>query len=140
MGMKAHLYILFSFLLLIACDNDDCCVTPPESEVEITLIGEWRLDKLCFSDGASTCNEDDLWEPDYTECVTFTADTFSFDRDGELCTGTYTITDFGFSMTADATSTCIFESIDYQILDHKVDRIVMSPFCTEGCPHVYVRK
>lgn len=139
--MKVYKLIILCLIIISfsACDSEECCVNPPESEA--TLIGEWRLDKLCFSNGASTCNEGDLWEPDYSECVTFTEDTFLFDRDGEICSGTYVMTEWGFDMTPDASSACIFENaISYNIIELLVDKLTMSPFCTEGCPHVYVRK
>lgn len=137
--MKVHLLILTLLVIgFISCGDDDiCCVTPPEI---VTLVGDWKLDKLCFSNGASSCNEEDLWEPDYSECVTFTEDTFSFDRDGVMCIGNYVLTDMGFTMKAESRSECVFETIDYIIIEHTFDKLTMSPLCIEGCPHVYVRK
>lgn len=134
----SYLIYIFIAILLTAtsCDEDECCVTPPE----VTLLGDWQLDKLCFSNGASTCNEDDLWDPDYSESVTFTADTYSFDRDGEICAGSYELTGLGFDMTADPNSSCVFEDSQYIIIELTKDKLTMSPQCIEGCPHVYVRK
>lgn len=111
----------------------------PEVE-DITLIGKWDLKKLCFSDGASSCTIDDMWDADYSEIVTFfESGEFSINRDGEDCQGTFTTPRENGILLKAGGDPCFFSEIEYSILSQTADTLIMSPLCIEGCPMMYTR-
>lgn len=121
-----------------SCSEQDCCAMPVG---EPKILGTWKLDKLCFSNGASSCNEEDMWDAEINQVITFNENgEFTFDTDGEICSGTYDIdTDLFVNLIASAGS-CTFEETIYILELRSVNEIMFSPRCIEGCPHLYVRE
>lgn len=119
-----------------SCSEKECCVTPPEP----TMEGTWKLDKLCFSNGASSCNEEDMWDADTDQFLTFTDSEFTFDIDGEICTGTY-VRDGETMVQATFTGgDCTNEERSYILTRLTATEMIFSPLCIEGCPHLYIRQ
>jgi len=124
-----------------SCSEQECCPIP---EGEPKLIGTWKLDKLCYSDGASSCNEEDMWDAEISQIITFfESGEFTFNINGEICSGTYLnkTNDINDVVTLNATlGNCNFESASYFLELRAVNEIMFSPQCIEGCPHLYVRE
>lgn len=133
-------------LLLLSCTEEECCVVPDESTIDGTIVGTWKLSKLCFSDGASSCNEDDLWDAETNEILTFTEDgNFTFDIEGAICNGTYSINEQGETVIQDVnlirtSGDCSFEETIYWLSKLSATEMILSPRCIEGCPHLYLRQ
>ncbi len=136
--MRYILLTLALSLALVSCDETECCIN---LEGEITMVGTWKLSKLCFSNGASSCNSEDLWDADYEETITFTAQgEYSFDTEGVICNGTYErVGDLDVNLTA-TSGDCNFEETTRLVTRLTESEMIFSPQCIEGCPYLYVRQ
>lgn len=140
--MRRSLIVIILPLFLLACSEKECCVFPEEP----TLVGTWKLSKLCFSNGASSCNEEDMWDATTNEVLSFTEDgNFTFDIDGTICNGTYVIIEQeGVEVqNVDLVATggdCSFDKATFWLGQLTVNEMLFSPRCFEGCPHLYVRQ
>ena len=141
MEIKLFLIVFIIASLYISCSETECC-GPPE---EITMVGHWKLEKLCFSTGASSCSEEDMWNADTDEVLTFREDgTFTFDIEGEICEGNYeivaleaeTISNVNLNSTV---GNCNFTETIFWLGRLTYDEMIFSPRCIEGCPHLYKR-
>lgn len=136
--MMKNTLLLILALGIYSCSSTECCLPVDQDNL---LLGEWRLSKLCFSDGASSCNEEDMWDADFSEIVNFYADgSFSFDKDGDVCSGQF---EYDGEMDIDLTATdgtnCNFDNTIFWVTRLTESEMIMSPRCIEGCPHLYVR-
>lgn len=140
--MRILLIAIILPLLFVACSEQECCVLPEEP----TLIGTWKLSKLCFSNGASSCNVEDMWDADTNEVLTFTEDgNFTFDIEGSICSGTYSMTEQEGVVIQDVNliatgGDCSFDETIFWLSKLTIDEMILSPRCIEGCPHLYVRQ
>jgi len=135
--MRSVLFLAILSLCLLSCEEQDCCVTPEE----VTMVGSWKLSKLCFSNGASSCNPSDMWDADYEEILTFTSQNeFTFNNEGEICSGTYTrVGEMDVELTAES-GNCNFDETVFWLSSLTATEMIFSPRCIEGCPHLYTRQ
>lgn len=134
--MKHIIIILLIGIGFSACTEQECCALPEE----VSVIGTWKLSKLCFSNGASSCNEEDMWDADQDARITFTDTEFTFDTEGVICSGTYVVSnDTNVELTATG-GDCSFETNSYFLGRLTATEMMFSPLCIEGCPHLYIRQ
>lgn len=135
--MRNIIFLIILSLSIISCTEQECCALPEEP----TLVGTWKLSKLCFSNGASSCNEEDMWDAEEEEILTFTEDgSFSFNKEGEICSGTY-LREGEMDVNLTATGgNCNFDETTFWLTKLELDEMIFSPRCIEGCPHLYVRQ
>lgn len=120
-----------------ACTEQECCVLPEEP----TIVGTWTLTKLCFSNGASSCNEEDMWDADFSETLTFTEDgNLTINRDGDLCSATYAVRENRFVDLVATSGNCNFDNTTFFLGKVTSEELLFSPQCIEGCPHLYIRQ
>jgi hypothetical protein len=134
-------YILIALALglaLMSCDETECCANP---DGDITMVGTWKLSKLCFSNGASSCNSEDLWDADYEETITFTTGgEYRIDNEGVICAGDYEREgELNVNLTA-RSGDCNFKETTRLITKLTETEMIFSPRCIEGCPYLYVRQ
>lgn len=122
-----------SFLVgLISCSDSE-----PQ---EITLIGQWELNEICFSDGASSCNEEEIKSPDFEETITFNADgRFLIIRDGSECKGAFTYDGRQELVMEADNNICNFDSVAFRVFDLAATSVEINPPCREACVKRYVR-
>ena len=119
-----------------SCSETDCCVFPEET----TMTGTWKLSKLCFSNGASACNEEDMWDADIEQTLTFTETEFTFDTEGDICNGSYIrVGETNVELTSTSGS-CNFDASTYILSRLSANEMIFSPLCIEGCPHLYIKE
>ena len=135
--MKKILILVLISMALYSCEEQDCCAMPEEA----TMVGTWKLSKLCFSNGASSCDLDDMWDAEHEETITFTADNqFTFDKEGDICSGFYArVTDTEVELTAES-GNCNFDETVFWLTSVTATEMIFSPRCIEGCPHLYIRQ
>jgi len=135
--MKKIILLTILSMALYSCEEQDCCAMPEEA----TMVGTWKLSKLCFSNGASSCNLEDLRDADYEETITFTSDSkFTFDREGEICSGSFNhVDEMDVELTSES-GNCNFDETVFWLSSLTATEMIFSPRCIEGCPHLYIRQ
>ena len=125
-------------LLLIAT----CFTFCSESEEQaITLVGTWKLDKVCYSDGASTCSNDNLEDAGSDEVFTFNADGSLNLRTGNTeCSGTYEYNGMEMLILNSDNASCNFSNATYRVLNLLANSVTINPPCREACIKTYVRQ
>ncbi len=109
-------------------------------EQDITLVGMWRLDKVCYSDGASNCDNDSLEDPGSDEVFIFRADgTMRLTTGNTSCDGAYEYDGKEIlDLNSDNTS-CNFSNTTYRVFDLQANSVTINPPCREACIKAYVR-
>ena len=135
--MRNLLFYMIICLGILSCEEKDCCVTPEE----ITMVGTWKLSKLCFSNGASSCDLEDMWDAEHEEIITFTEDgSFTFNNEGDICAGSYARSgESDVELTAES-GNCNFDETVFWLSSLTANEMIFSPRCIEGCPHLYTRQ
>jgi len=135
--MRSILILLLISLSISSCEENACC----NAEGEATIVGSWKLSKLCFSDGSSTCTTATLWDADREETISFTAQReFTFNREGVICNGNYErVGEIDVNLVA-TSGECNFDETTFLITRLTDSELIFSPLCAEGCPHLYVRQ
>lgn len=128
---------LFFCFTVISCSEQECCALPEE----ITMVGTWKLSKLCFSNGASACEFEDMWDAEHEETITFTEQNeFTFNNEGVICSGYYArFGEIDVELTAES-GDCSFDETVYFLTSLTSSEMIFSPRCIEGCPHLYIRQ
>lgn len=131
------LVIAFLFLISYSCSKS----MENEMEDQSTLVGQWKLEKVCYSYGAGSCDEEDMWDAEEDEILTFAEDgSFSFNKEGEICTGIYfREDDYNVKLTASG-GNCSFDKTIFSLRKLEINEMIFSPKCTEHCAHLYVRQ
>jgi len=135
--MRGLIIIFILSLFAFGCTEQECCVMPQE----VTMIGTWKLSKLCFSNGASSCDLDDLRDADYEEIITFSGDgSFTFNNEGDICSGQYSRSgEIDVDLIAES-GNCNFDETVFWLTSLTDTEMIFSPRCIEGCPHLYIRQ
>jgi len=130
-----HRLIIFIFISI-------CFTFCSESEVqEITLVGSWKLDKVCYSDGASSCSNDKLQDAGSDEVFTFNADGSLNLRTGNTeCNGTYEYDGVEILMLNSDNASCNFSNATYRVYDLMANSVTINPPCREACIKTYLRQ
>lgn len=130
------MYRIILLLFISICFS--YCSDPVEQEV--TLVGQWKLDKVCFSNGASSCDKENLQDAGSDEVFTFNADgTLSLRTGNTECSGTYEFdSNEILSLNSEDTS-CNFSNTTYRVFDLLANSVTINPPCREACIKTYVR-
>ena len=128
--------VLFSLLALCSCSES----MSGENEEQISLIGQWKLEKVCYSDGASSCGEDKLQIVLFNEVFTFNEDmTMNLVTDNTTCRGTYTYDNKEMLDLNSKDGNCNFSNTTYRVFDLTANSVTINPPCREACIKTYVR-
>lgn len=132
--------ISISVLLVTACSSGDTCPDGGICANDETLIGDWELNKQCFSNGASSCGEENLETPDFMETISFGEDgTLTITVDGVVCNGRYSFDgEESLDLQADDTN-CNFDNTTFKVFDLTPISVTINPPCREACIKQYVR-
>lgn len=132
---KLAVLILIAISILI---NATSC--SEQEEQEITLIGQWELNEICFSDGASRCGEAEIKAPDFKETMTFNTDgSVVIIRDGSECIGTYNYDNKEELVMQADDADCNFDNTTFRVFDLTSTTVTINPPCREACIKRYVR-
>lgn len=127
---------LITFILLSICFT----YCSESEEQEITLVGTWKLDKVCYSDGASTCSNEMLQDAGSDEVFTFNSDGSLNLRTGNTeCSGTYEYDGKEILILNSDNASCNFSNATYRVFDLMANTVTINPPCREACIKTYVR-
>lgn len=136
----ALITLFITGLLVLACSSGDTCPDVGICEGDATLIGDWELDQQCFSNGASSCSEENLETPDFIETISFREDgSLTITIDGVVCNGSYSFDgEESLDLQADDTN-CNFDNTTFSVFDLTPNTVTINPPCREACIKKYVR-
>jgi len=131
----------FLVLILIATSTLISATSCSKSEEQkITLIGQWELNEICFSDGASRCDEGEIKAPDFKETMTFSSDgSVVIIRDGSECIGSFTYDNKEELIMKADDANCNFDNAIFRVFDLTTNSVTINPPCREACVKRYVR-
>ena len=130
---------MYRFILFILIPICFTFCTDPE-EQEITLTGKWKLDKVCYSDGASTCSNDLLQDAGSEEVFTFSTDgTMNLVTGNTECAGTYEFDGTSSLVLNSDNASCNFSNATYRVFDLLSNSVTINPPCREACIKTYIR-
>lgn len=120
--------------------NFSCSGSLVEELEDQTLVGQWKLAKVCYSYGATTCDEEEMWDAEEDEILNFNEDgSFSFNKEGEICSGSF-LREREFDVKLSASSgNCSFDETIFWLSKLELNEMIFSPRCTEYCSHLYTR-
>jgi len=131
--------LLIRFIATLVCLICMSNCSAPE-EQEITLVGQWRLDKVCFSDGASVCSNELLVEASFDEVFTFNADgTMNLTTGNTACRGTYEYDGLEDLILNSDNASCNFSNATHKVFNLEANSVTINPPCREACIKSYVR-
>jgi len=109
-------------------------------EEPITLVGKWKLEKVCYSDGASSCDNDKLQLVLFDEVFTFNDDgTMKLFTEDVTCRGEYTYDGKEMLDLYSEQGGCNFSNTTYRVFNLTANTVTINPPCREACIKTYIR-